>query len=234
MEQLSIFGDSVSTYEGYNPVRYDIFYRGNTILKNGLSGVEDTWWYQVSRFLGMSICVNNSFSGSRVTGNRFPAASSGERYQQLHNGLKKPELVLIYLGFNDFGNGVKIKKTGFGDLLTQDELYFEKAYEIMLEGIKKTYPNTYVVCATLMKTRVKDNDKWEFPERYGGIEFDDYNDAIRIACKNQNCYLADLGASSIRYETLDGSHPTVGGHKTISGIWISCLSNMPFIRNGIS
>ncbi len=234
MVQLSILGDSVSTYDGYNPEGYDVFYQGDTISKNGLAGVEDTWWYQVSRFFGMSVCMNNSFSGSRVTGDKFPAASSEERYQKLHNGIKKPDIVLIYLGFNDFGNGVRIQKSGYKDLLTRGELFFENAYEIMLKGIKATYPKAYVVCATLMKTRVKDNDEWEFPESYGGVKYGDYNDAIRIACKKQKCYLADLSASTVRYETLDGSHPTVGGHKTISDIWISCLSNMPFIRNGIS
>ena len=33
-------------------------------------------------------------------------------------------------------------------------------------------------------------------------------------------YLADVGAYESRYESLDGSHPTAEGHRTIAEAWI--------------
>ena len=49
-----------------------------------------------------------------------------------------------------------------------------------------------------------------------------------MARKN-GCYLADISLSEERYETLDGSHPTVQGHITFAQAWISCLYNLGLI-----
>ncbi len=234
MNGVSILGDSISTFEGCNPDGHEVFYQYNTIGLNGLSGEHDTWWWKVCRFLGKPICVNNSYSGGRVSGVGFPAGSSVERYQALHSEEEMPEIILVYLGFNDFGYGVKLRKKQKEDLLKAKELFFEDAYEIMLRGIKKTYPDSDVVCATLMKTCIKNDDDFVFPDAFAGEPFDDYNEAIRRISKKTNCYLADLESLGIRYETLDGTHPTKKGHLSIANAWQACLASMPFVQEGIS
>ena len=234
MNGVSILGDSISTFEGCNPDGHEVFYQYNTIGLNGLSGEHDTWWWKVSRFLGKPICMNNSYSGSRVSGEGFPAGSSKERYEALHSGDHIPDIILVYLGFNDFGYGVKPRKTQSKDLFKAKELFFEDAYEIMLRGIKKTYPDSDVVCATLMKTCIKNDDDFVFPDAFAGEPFDDYNEAIRRISKKTNCYLADLESLGIRYETLDGTHPTKKGHQCIADAWQNCLATMPFVQEGMS
>lgn len=48
MRLVSILGDSISTYEGYNPAGYAAFYEKATREWNGLSSVYDTWWAKVN------------------------------------------------------------------------------------------------------------------------------------------------------------------------------------------
>ena len=38
--------------------------------------------------------------------------------------------------------------------------------------------------------------------------------------------VADLAAQNLRYETLDGTHPTRAGHATIAQAWINCLGSI--------
>ena len=231
MRLVSIIGDSLSTFEGYNPSGYSVFYDTDMQLRNGLSSVYDTWWAKVNQALHAFLCVNNSYSGSRVTGSGFPAASSIERISSLSTKDYCPDLILIYIGFNDFGNGVKIKqeKTFFKSI-KRNLSYFEDAYEIMIDRVRERYPRAKVVCGTLMRTRIRNNDTWLFPEKYAGENFEDYNDAIRQAAEKKKIYLADIGSLNIRYETLDGSHPTLEGHKTIAGAWIKWLSDLDLLK----
>ena len=67
---VSIVGDSISTYEGYNPDRYKVFYNRTMQMANGLNSVYDTWWAKVNQSLHAYLCVNNSYSGSKVTTQR--------------------------------------------------------------------------------------------------------------------------------------------------------------------
>lgn len=54
--------------------------------------------------------------------------------------------------------------------------------------------------------------------------FDDYNQAIRKACKECHTELADLAETGILYETLDGSHGTVKGHREMAQAWKKALA----------
>lgn len=63
---------------------------------------------KVNQFINAYICVNNSYSGSKVTGEKFPSGNCDQRTSNLHTEQYTPDMILIYLGFNDFGNGVHI------------------------------------------------------------------------------------------------------------------------------
>lgn len=47
--------------------------------------------------------------------------------------------------------------------------------------------------------------------------------AIKIAAEIAGIEVADLASQNLRYETLDGSHPTKEGHITLAKAWINCL-----------
>ncbi len=96
----------------------------------------------------------------------------------------------------------------------------------MLKKIKSYYPEAIIICGTLMRTEIKGDSQWLFPDSYAGVVFENYNNAIRRACQRNKCRLADIGSSGISYETLDGSHPTALGHNTIAIAWIKCLREM--------
>lgn len=233
MRLVSIIGDSISTYEGYNPEGYRVYYDDKTQKKNSLNSVYDTWWAKVNQALGAYLCVNNSYSGSSVSGMSFPAASCDKRLTNLRTDIYDPDIVLIYIGFNDFGRGVEVRRRGLKTLAGKNMLNFSDAYEHMLVRIHQQYPEAKIVCGTLMRTKIKDNEGWAFPELYAGVNFEDYNAAIRKVCKRQKCYLADVASLNIKYETLDGSHPTNEGHAAIAHAWIECLGGLGFIRPSI-
>lgn len=217
MRTISIFGDSVSTFEGFNPPGYAVFYDRDMQMRNGLSSVEDTWWYIVLHSIDASLCANNSYSGSRVSGDSFPSACSDERIDQIRTYDMIPEGVLIYLGYNDFGYGV--------DIAT-----FSDAYSRMIHKLMKNYPHTTIVCGTLLRTYVKEDDEWSFPEFFGGYPLEEYNETIRQICHENGVYLADIGKNEERCETLDGAHPTKRGHSTLAKAWIDCLSELKLIE----
>ena len=222
MKQISIIGDSISTYYGFVPDGYKVYYNEEMALENKLTSVDDTWWRIVCKHLGAEICVNNSYSGSRVSGNGFECASSDERTSSLHTEGTTPDLILLYIGANDFGRGIGIKENPF----FYKEAIFYNSYKEMLQKIMRNYPNSQIICATLMKSSVKDNPQWEYPRSKTGISLEEYNEAIREIANNVGVLVADLEALSTPDETLDTLHPTREGHKTIAKAWITQLNKM--------
>ncbi len=212
VKKYSVLGDSISTYEGFNPEQNAVFYNSFNNFRNDLKSVEDTWWSQVIDDLGGELCVNNSYSGGMVSGNEFPAACSPERAGALHTQNDAPDCILIYIGFNDFGRGIPIKCKK-----SKNTFSFYSAYCTMLKIVKKQYPFSRIVAMTLPKGYIRDEADRPFPEWFNGnISFSDYNDAIRKACREYNVEIADIALSEKRYETLDGTHPTAEGHRLIA------------------
>lgn len=217
---VSILGDSISTFERCNPDGFRVYYDEEKQRLNGLTNVSETWWYKVIQALDVSLCVNNSFSGSRVSGDCFPAANSPERLKYCRSGDVIPQLLLIYIGGNDFGYNVPLRSKR---LFQRDTSYFGDAYDLMLSRIQKMFPQTTIVCSTGIRTYLQDDPSWQYPEFLYGKPREAYNDQIRWACHKHKVRLVDLSRTYIRYETLDGSHPTKTGHSQIASAWISEL-----------
>lgn len=72
MKWISILGDSICTFEGYNAKGYYVYYDKAIKQENGIKSLNDTWWYQAINYLDGQLCVNNSYAGSRVTGADYP------------------------------------------------------------------------------------------------------------------------------------------------------------------
>ena len=57
MKRISILGDSICTFEGYNAPRYYIYYNKEIQKENGISSVSDMWWYKTIAYLnGGALC----------------------------------------------------------------------------------------------------------------------------------------------------------------------------------
>lgn len=219
MRLVSILGDSLSTFEGYNPAGYTVFYDAGVSAKNGIRNVYDTWWAKVNQALHALLCVNNAYSGSTVTGLGFPSACSEERLRLLRTDRYSPDLILVAIGFNDFARGIPVSAEAGSDC-------FRSAYDRMLKALRSRYPGVSIVCGTLIRTYIRGRAEWAFPECYGGFPLEEYNEAIRSICASNSCYLADVSRGGVHYETLDGTHPTILGHRSIAQAWIRCLSEL--------
>ena len=224
--KISILGDSISTYQGYNPVGYSVFYNEEMQKKNGLESVNDTWWKQLINYYNFDLCSNNSYSGSQVSKKYKHSTNNIERIKLLKGNNEDPDIVLIYIGCNDYIRGTKIKHN---NLFSHDINYFYDAYDEMLKNIKKLFPNTKIVCGTLMKSYILDYDKFIFPENYCGIPFEEYNNTIKDLANKNNCFIADLNNQGLRYDTHDGTHPTKLGHMEMCRAWVRCLAKEPKI-----
>lgn len=216
--KVSILGDSVSTYIGYNPCGYPVFYREDRLFDYEIESVNDTWWKQVIDGIGGELCVNNSYSGSLVAGKFESSACSVERCSMLHREVS-PDIILIYMGTNDRGFAVDV-----GIDAPQDIQGFYGAYRAMLRQLKVNYPYAKIVCGTLLMGRLKDTVNLSY-DRFMRLD-DRYNEAIRLAVKEEGCLLANIALSGERYETLDYCHPTKQGHKLMAKLWIEALNSI--------
>ena len=64
-----IFGDSYSTYQGFVPEGFRVYYSPNGIEGRpavSIMKVEETWWHQVISLLNSRLILNNSWSGSTI------------------------------------------------------------------------------------------------------------------------------------------------------------------------
>ncbi len=98
-KRISVIGDSISSFDGYNPEGYDAYYPTTTCRT---FCVRDMYWYRLAYdYMKDAILdVNIAFSGSLVTYNgnekNFP-----NRYIQ-RKGMGNPDIILLWGGTNDY------------------------------------------------------------------------------------------------------------------------------------
>lgn len=182
--------------------------------------------------------VDNAWSGSRAAplpgaSERFPSGCSCHRAGGLHLGTKKPDVILIFLGVNDWANGVPVypekEKTGLmtalhGVLYGKKErkkrkalppTFFE-AYEAILTQVCRYYPDAEIWCCTPGSTYMRDDPTWSFPRSYAGIPIEQYGEAIRSLARRYGAGIIDFAAEGCSFETVDGSHPTSHGMQQLA------------------
>lgn len=220
--KISILGDSISTFNGYIPNGQPTYYP-----KPGMTNVEYTWWKKFMDATGTKLLKNDSWSGSTVTTNAGePGAGCGVRATTLGN----PEIIIVYMGINDYGNNVDIGSYDF-KTIPSDTTKFKEAYALMLYKIQANSPNSQVFCCTLPPTGGYPN----FPHQTGkGFLLKDFNDAIRDCCQYFGCEIIDLSSSGITYNNYkiyygengdSTTHPNQLGMNLIANKVIKTISN---------
>lgn len=141
---VSIYGDSISSFEGYsnnitmnktigsNVSYYKENYKEIDKKRYFIDNVDKTWWMKVINRLDLKLLVNNSDTGDKVSGTK-------ERYKQLHSDTKnqKPDIIFIYIGTNDYLENVPVTK-------------FESSYDKMLNYIKTNYSKSEIYVLNLV------------------------------------------------------------------------------------
>lgn len=227
-KQFSVLGDSISTLDGYNPLGYNLFYFGENCFRSGVREMKDTWWGKVIDFFGGEMLVNNSWSGSRVTqlpgsDSLFPSGCSDERTGSLHIRNVMPDVIIVYLGTNDWANGVSIELNESVRLGNEYNDLFVYAYGNMIRKIRSNYPNAEIWCCTLCATFMSSDPSFHFPYKYNGNYINKYNQIIETVANQQNCKIIDLFSYSVPYDSIDGSHPNVNGMNTLATLMIRSI-----------
>lgn len=226
-KQFFILGDSISTLEGYNPRGYKCFYYGENCERTSVREMNDTWWGKVIDYFGGELLVNNSWSGSRVTklpdaDDYFPSGCSDKRTSSLHIDKMMPDVIIVYLGINDFVNGVRISSDNFETVLFTGQFpeTFSDAYELMVQEISYRYPKSEIWCCTINTTHMSANKEFVFPNVIKGQYLELFNRVIRDTAYRYKCKLIDLYNCNVPYDTVDGTHPNRSGMNTLANLII--------------
>lgn len=226
---FSILGDSISTFINCIPKDYSVYYCESMCEQSGVKSPDDTWWSKVIEAHGGSLLINNAWSGSRVTampqGNGlFPSGCSDERTSQLHKGNTVPDVIIVFLGFNDWSNGVDIGSDGTRLLAPIHYDAFDEAYEAMVGKLRSNYPNAELWCCTLPQTYIASKPQFVFPETFAGTHIEKYNDVIRKLSDEYPIRVIDLYRAGCKYDSMDGIHPTKLGMQQIADSIIELTS----------
>ena len=206
-KRISILGDSISTYKNLsnnadanattltNPYKYDDPFP-----------LEKTYWMLVINTFGMSLCVNNSWSGGNLSGKDDESSGVNRAHQLANNNGEKPEFIILFMGTNDLGRAV-------------DPKVFESDYRTTLSVFKEKYPDAVVCCVNLP-------DRDIFLKQRAEI----FNEIIESAVKDtgNNFFIADLYRSRLNNDfyymnTTDGIHPDEDGMRIIAEIVIESV-----------
>lgn len=223
---VSILGDSISTFQGYNPDGFNVYYTLDNQKISGVINSSDTWWGIVIKHLGGELLINNSWSGSRVSkipqfADEFPSGCSDERSGGLHLSGINPDIIIVYLGTNDWGYSVPPRRDMTCGLLESE--VFDVAYETMLAKIKSNYPSAEIWCCTLCTTYMRSNPSFTFPYSFRGHHIEEYCNIIKDKASLLGCKLIDLYAEKTPYDAVDGSHPTKKGMKTLANLMLKTI-----------
>lgn len=220
---FSVMGDSISTLEGFNPDGYKFFYYGERKQLSGVHTPEDTWWGKVISRFGARLLVNASRSGSWVAklpdrDELFPSGCSDERTSALHKDGIMPDVIIVYLGTNDFMFGVS--PTYGGEIQRLRDQSFDYAYGKMLGKLKRNYPHAEIFCCTLCTAYMEKEPSFSFNEKLFGSTMEDFNTIIRRRTKENGLQLIDLYAHGTAYDSMEGCHPTAKGMEKIAELMI--------------
>ena len=213
---FSLLGDSISTFEGVSIPEHASYYDTGRKLSSGVTTVSSTWWGIVLDALKARLLVNNSVSGSTVVWHpsyeiESYGCSDGRTGALSKDGVT-PDVIMVYLGTNDWGAGIKLAD----DNNPQDFSVFCNAYRQMLEKIIANYPNAEIWCFTLATGYCSQRKDFVFPFYCGRWHIAEYCEIIRKLSKEYGCKLIELFKNTSSYDTIDGFHPNKDGMSTIA------------------
>lgn len=237
-KNVSIYGDSISTFAGYIPEGNATYYTG---LNAGVASVNDTWWKKTIDALGLSLLVNNSWSGRAVSSVRdsisahaTDAGYKEENVLQLKSGTTLPDIIIVKLGINDFNSGAVLGDYDGSSALPTDPTKFLDAYAIMLNLIMTNFPLADVYCCTLMQC--ERSGSTGFPEiNSQGNSLGQWNEGIKKLAHAFGAKVLDHDVCGLTYYNLStymgdyssgsGLHPNASGHSLIANQTIHQMDN---------
>lgn len=203
-KKFSIMGDSISTYKGVTVTDPNTFYGSVMIRKGGFAGVEDTWWMRLIHALGGELEADNAYSGSCITDGY--GLGRGACTKARATALGMPDVICIFMGANDIGFGVPAAE-------------FEEAYDLLLARLKEAYPHAEIWCATMINgIKVLENEPF-FMGEDPATPIEPFSSIVRGCAERAGVNVADLAKYGVRYDAIDGCHPTAKGMAQLAELW---------------
>lgn len=199
-KSFAVIGDSISTYLNYVPEGFATFYPYPTA---DVSDYNMTWWMQVINKMGGTLFVNNSYSGSCVSGGAQSATKLMYRLEHTQISGETPDVILIYMGSNDCASSGITSKG------------FDQDYSIMIENLQKLCPNSEIILMTLLTSPFYDIDDQK-----------EYNDIIISKGEDFGLKVLDLSKASLAGHLVDSAHPAYSGMQVFANKVIEELNKI--------
>ena len=206
-----IFGDSYSTFKGFVPEGYAVYYPENAKFETNVKLVEQTWWHQVAKEADLNIVLNNSWSGSTIgyTGYNNADCSKSSSFiyrlrQLIENGFFKTnriDRVFVFGGTNDSWSNAPLGEARFDGFEEQDLYSVLPAVCYFLSLLREQLPTAKIYC--LINRDIK-------AEIVG---------CIKSACEKHGITPVTFG----NIEKMNG-HPTVEGMKNIKDSVLNAMN----------
>ncbi|MBE6976564.1 MAG: hypothetical protein E7439_05135 [Ruminococcaceae bacterium] len=144
---FGILGDSYSTFRGYIPQGNSAYYPYKDV--DDVLEVEHTWWHQLMTRHGLTLTVNDSYSGATVCtntreGQPFSSAFT-ERAKRSFSGENQPDYIFLFGCTNDSWLERSIGEPKFEGRTEEDLMQVLPAYCFCLEYLTTHNPNATVV-----------------------------------------------------------------------------------------
>lgn len=192
---LVILGDSYSTYQGYNPEGYEVYYPNDGIMD--VDSVKKTWWHRLITKHHMQLLKNDSWSGSTVSTSvrkEHPAeASFLVRMRDTLDGEDKPEVIILFGGTNDSWMNNPVGQNQYADWTEEEDGMTLPAFGHLFRFAKEQNPDALVIC--VVNTEL-------LPEIEAGLE---------EACAHEKIVCVKLRDIEKKW-----GHPTAAGMKAIA------------------
>jgi hypothetical protein len=212
---FSIIGDSWSTFKNWIPNNNSIWYppeegTGGNGTGNDVTSVQQTWWWQIADRTGISLYLNDSWSGSTICGTGYGGSnvlttSAMVTRVKTHMGETKalgpkPNIIFILAGTNDSWANSPIGAVQYSNWTESDLMSTLPAFCCMLDYLQTWNPGCRII--NIVNPGIKSEIKNGFVtacEHYG-IE---------------NLVLSDI--------SLTGGHPNSVGMKAIADQIVAIL-----------
>lgn len=188
--KVSVLGDSYSTYKGYIPPYYDVYYPTSGC---DINDVHQTWWALFVEKMGYAIDKNDSWSGSTVCNTGYSRGDYSDRaFFTRVNKLGNPDIIFMFGGTNDAWANSPIGEYKYSDWSKRDLYTFRPALAYTLSQMKMLYPEAEIYI--LLNSELKE----------------EVNESFRTICKHYKLPLIELHD----IEKQSG-HPSIKGMQAI-------------------
>ncbi len=192
-----IFGDSYSTFEGYIPEGYAIYYSTRDRAETDVRSVGETWWYSLCEDMGYNLVLNDSWSGSTLcyTGYNGDCSKTSSficRLEKLiENGFFKEneiDTVLLFGCTNDSWANSPLGEAQFSDWTHEDLFSVCPAICYFIKRLKDVLPEANVISIINTGLKPEIGEAFKVASGHYGTEY------IELCDIDKNC-----------------SHPTIKG-----------------------